>query len=395
MNLILIGIILLLGLSSVSIYAFTQEELDDIQNRYEKTLVKIQVIINDIENQSQIILDKEKILELKIEIYEQIDAGKSWDAAVKKKQAKEDITNAEIALFGARNQLISLIETQEKFIIKAANYQKILAEEDIKVQPEIQNQTVTIPVQNQTEIIPFQNQTTIILQDKTSVKIKEFEPKLLEFSYDNTGLRNKIGVELAQSCIIAIKNNFKTECPTYEDLYYLDSSNIIISGKFVTTDDFFHREPTKIKNSWRWYDMDKSPRIFIDPPFGMNNRIKMITILPNFDTYHRQNDLLREYTGNSSSSMQEFDRVLYHDRFMNPNCSVATINADKWQILVNDTINYMQNNCNENYTEVDTIEIISTNKTKFDITTSQKYKDDQRMKWILEFCIFSYGVCKD
>lgn len=388
MNLILVGIILLLGLSFVSVYAFTQEELDDIQNRYEKTLVKIKVIINDIENQSQIILDKEKILKLKIEIYEQINAGESWDAAVKKKQAKEDVTNAENSLFGARDQLISLIETQEKFIIKAANYQKILAEENIKVQPEIQNQT---------EIIPFQNQTTIILQDKTNNKIKHDESRtILDIAYDLKGLRNQIGVELSQSCITAIKNNFRTTCPTYEDLYNLDSSNTIISGNFITIDGFFHREATKIKNNWRWYDMDKTERIFIDPPLGMNNKIKMITLLPNFDTYYRQGDLTRQYSGNSSSSsMQEFERVLYHDRFMNPNCSVATINADKWKILLNDTITYMRNNCDESYTEIDTIEIISANKTEFDITTSQKYKDDQRMKWIMEFCIFNYGICKD
>ena len=141
MNLILVGIILLLGLSSVSIYAFTQVELDDINDRNEKILIKIKGIIIDIENQKQIVLDREEILEIKIEIYEQINGGESWNAAAKKKQAKEDVTNAKNDITTAIEQLSSLVDTQGEWIIKAANYQKILAEESFELQ---QNQTAII-----------------------------------------------------------------------------------------------------------------------------------------------------------------------------------------------------------------------------------------------------------
>jgi len=382
---LLFGIIIFLILFGgiyYSAYAYTEKELDQIQKRNNETIENIKLIIIDIEKQKQVIQDNEEDYELKKEIYENINSYGSWENIQKKRDAKIEMENAAIELVVAKEKLISLVKTHEKYIAKTVNYQRILGEENI----ESQNKTKTvliepiiipqeISIENQT--LPLLNQTQIIISQKL------------------IGLRNQLGVELSQSCLIQVKNNFETKCPSYKDLYHLDSSNQIISGKFITTDDFFHRNPTVVKNSWEWYSADLTERIFIDPPAEMHKRIKMITLLPNFDTYYRQGELKRAYSSNNSNSMQEFDRILYHDRYVNINCSIATINADKWKILLNDTINFMQKNCNESETDIEIMEIISTKKTEFDLSKSQAYIDAKRLKWIIENCLFTYGSCKE
>jgi len=396
LKLLLLGIIIFLILFGgiyYSVYAYTEKELDEIQRRNNEIIEKIKVIIIDIENQKQVIQDKEESYELKKEIYENIDQYGSWENAQKKRKAKIEMENTAIEFVAAKEQLISLMETQEKYIVRAANYQRILGEANIELQSVIpQNQTT---IQNQTKTVLIE---PIIMPEKQTIENQTLpllnQTKII-ISQELTGLRNQIGVELSNSCLTAIKYNLKTKCPSYEDLYYLDSSNQIISGKFVTTDDFFYRNTTVVRNSWAWYSADQTQRIFIDPPAEMHNKIKMITLLPNFKTYYQQSDIMRKYTGNDTSSMQEFDRVLYHDRYVNINCSIATINADKWKILLNDTINFMQNNCDESATDIDIVEVISVKKTEFDLTKSQAYIDAKRLKWIIKNCLFTYGACKE
>jgi hypothetical protein len=89
------------------------------------------------------------------------------------------------------------------------------------------------------------------------------------------------------------------------------------------------------------------------------------------------------------------ERVIYHDRYVDDDCRHATINAEKWKMLVADTIGYMRNNCDSAHTSFNHKEIIVTNMTEHDITTSQKYKDDQRLKYIKQFCIFKFKACTD
>lgn len=232
---------------------------------------------------------------------------------------------------------------------------------------------------------------------------------------DLTNLAKKIGITITDTCITAIQNNVTNPCGvTYKDLITLDSSDTQISGKFATDkNNFFHRAEPKYKQSWRAYDSDESLRIFVDPPSGMAQRMKMIHIMPNFDTYliagKTKIDEKYEYvdytvtkgTGNNTSSKviqvlnktQDYARVLYHDRYVDDRCMKAMINADKLDILLADTINYMRNNCQEEHTSFVNIELIPIDFTYIDITTTASWQYNQWMEHVKNFCIFKFKAC--
>ena len=243
-------------------------------------------------------------------------------------------------------------------------------------------------------------------------KIKNKEAELVA---NTSGLIKLIGVDISQSCKMQIKNNLTTNCPSFLDLRDFDSSRQEISGFFKKINGYYFREPPTLLESWRFYDHDPTIRVIVDPPSGMAERIRMIVIQDNFDTY-KQNDshiMKQNYVilngtskldewGNSTNyskldkpsiQTKESSTTLYHDRYVDKKCKNAIINAKKWEILLPDTINYMQNNCAESSTNFNNKEIIVKQLTSQDITTSQKYKDEQRLKWIKEFCIFKFKAC--
>lgn len=392
-------------------FGYTEVEIKQIEERNDEIIIKIKSIIKDIQAQAEVIHEKEKILELKTSIYEQYNGNQSWEAATEKKKLKTEMENAGIEFFAAKEQLVSLEDTRKSFIVKAANYQEIIRDANIESIPEPK------PIQ-QNQTVAFTNQTEIILQNETDVEIELTEVEIFGENYtkpfeyienqtkqsqltriigssDLSGIDSKIGIELTQSCLTSIKWNLnRTECPTYEDIVYLDNSNQFVSGKFITTDGWFHRNATGYQDSWAWYTQDETPRIFVDPPTGMFSKIKMITIAPNFKTYLVAEDSTREHIGEFDNK-QQIDRVYYHDRYTNENCSKSTINAAKWQTLLPDTITFMQNNCNPASTEIEIVEVISTDKTIFDISKSSAWQYTQKLKWIIENCLMSYGACKE
>lgn len=213
---------------------------------------------------------------------------------------------------------------------------------------------------------------------------------------DFTGYVKKIGIRLSQSCITMIKNDIPTTCPSYELLQQLDSSIIDVSGKFGFKDGFFQRLKPSIDNSWRWYDFDNHLRIFVDPPAGMESRIKMIEITPNLNTYLIKNNQYQpqkyEYTDieiiNPLSKKtetitikvetQKQGRILFHDRFIDNYCDVSKITSDNWEKLLLDTINHMRLNCIEGSTSFDNMEFIPAKITEFDMTTSPSW---QALQW--------------
>ena len=211
-----------------------------------------------------------------------------------------------------------------------------------------------------------------------------------------------------------IKHNITTTCPSYKELVDLDSSNTYVSGEFVIDENgYFHRANSPLKESWAWYDWDNSQRIFVDPPLGMLDKIKMIYIQSNFYNYFIVGDMTQKSNikyieikvtddfGNNSTitravsnyvELQETERVIYHDRHVDK-CRVATINADKWKILLPDTINYMQNECDESYTNVIIKEIIPAIKTEIDYSTSPAWKYKLWLENAIKNCTSSYGAC--
>ena len=220
-------------------------------------------------------------------------------------------------------------------------------------------------------------------------------------------LTSKLGVILSNSCITMIKNGFDTTCPSYHDLIILDSSNTDWSGKFTTDENtgFFHRGEPLQKNSWRLYDFENSTRIFIDPPSGMSTKVKLITLVPNFDNYSLAGDMFlnnefdflndtktvtsgnntKEIPFNWQNQTQESGRVVYHDRYVK-NCNSAVIDSKDWHALLVDTINYLRNDCDPEFTEYKEREFIPINNTKIDITTSPNYQYDKWLKNAMNLC---------
>lgn len=222
--------------------------------------------------------------------------------------------------------------------------------------------------------------------------------------FDPDKLVKRIGVNLSNACLTMIKNGFDTDCPTYKDLITLDSSDTEISGKFTTDDNgFFHREDPTLTNSWNHYNFDEEIRIFVDPPQGMLDRLRLITIMPNFDNYFVAGDVTQDtqYTlievvqdGNSTTKAvnysylnktQDFGRVIYHDRYID-NCKKAVIDAEDWKFILPDTIYFMRNNCDESHTQFEEREVIIPNATSIDITTSPNYQAQQKLLADLERC---------
>ena len=181
-----------------------------------------------------------------------------------------------------------------------------------------------------------------------------------------------------------LNEGYNSTCPDYSDLLELDNSDRKISGDFVKNENGVTlREKPNLKNSWRIYDHSTEWLVFIDAPAGYSERMKTITIHPNFDTYTLTKDNI----------VENYTRIIYHDRFVNDECTHAIINADKWQLLIADTIFFMRENCNPIKTSFNHIELIPIELMDHDITTSQKYKDEQRLKEILKHCIFKFKSC--
>lgn len=230
---------------------------------------------------------------------------------------------------------------------------------------------------------------------------------------DLSHLTKKIGVSLSKSCEVMIKNNFTSNCPSYKQLVQLDSSNTSISGKFTTDDDgFFHRGDEPVENSYKYYWNDDTIRLFVDPPGNMANRIKMIYIQPNFETYTLAGDLTidddfeiiqgnKTLTSGNQTKLIEFDvrnqtsyfgTIQYHDRYIE-NCNEATINADNWKFLIGDTIHLMRNDCDRGFTAFEEREVIIPNSTSYSPEDSPNWNILQEAKRISEFCIFKYKQC--
>ena len=227
-------------------------------------------------------------------------------------------------------------------------------------------------------------------------------------------LDSKIGVKMSKQCEIMLRNHFPTECPTYKQLLQIDSSDRDLSGKFTTDDDgFFHRGPEAVENSYKFYWNDSTIRIFVDPPASQMNRMKMIYIEPNFDTYTIAGDMTvqNEFEivnaekiisfGNQSKSIdysyknqtEFFGIVTYHDRYIDGRCREATINANVWKEQIGDTIHLMRNGCDRAFTGFEEREVTFPESSPIDLASSPKWVALQYWKNLEEFCIFKYKAC--
>lgn len=338
-----------------------ENEIDDLEKDEIKKIDEIEDFkITMKEHEDDVEEQKDVVREAKRE------RNESWESVV-------DVTKEE-------NELIRL----EKIVAKdKTKYLELLTE--------------------RSDIIKFIKQFEIqLVEDKKQIKV--------ESKFDHSQYTKLIGIELSNTCITMIKNNFTTTCPSYETLLQLDSSITEYSGEFTTTDGFFHRDKTQYKNSWKLYEDEPMIRIIVDPPIGMSERIKMIILKPNFGTYvltdSKQQESLFESIEKTVTGVftkeqrtisflnqtQQYGRILYHDRYVD-NCKDATVNADVWKIIVPLTIHHLRTDCE--FTSFNNKEIIHPNNTQIDLQSSPSYKYKQWLSQTKDNCTSKYQECTE
>lgn len=160
-----------------------------------------------------------------------------------------------------------------------------------------------------------------------------------------------ITIDLSNQCLALVKHNQTSECPTYKKILPYDNSNQMLSGKFVTTDNFFHRQLTNTINHWGLY-APGTWIVMIDPDYNAIIHSKEISLVPSL-TY-----IIKDQTVGSNHTRNE-----YHDRYVDPGCTSAEIVYSDF--LLNDTIHYLESGCT--ITKYNETKIISTpNKTPID-----------------------------
>ena len=154
-------------------------------------------------------------------------------------------------------------------------------------------------------------------------------------------------VSLSQTCEILNRNNM-SGCPSIESLLHYDTSNQMVSGKFVNHDGIYTRTMPQMKNNWLAYSYSTKDVICVECYFDVTatNKAREIIIQPSSFTYVNKTE-----TENKNLWYN------YGNRFMQ-GCDVATIANIPG--LLDDTLNYMLHSCNSNYTSVSTI----TNHTR-------------------------------
>lgn len=379
-------VLLFLMVSVGTVYALTPVEENKIKEQIKSLETKIKIIETDISKTKEKIsvIDKEIDIEKNNLREAKANNNGEWNQIQEIIRIEDLIANKQKEISANKLQLDSLLDTKNKYIRDKNKLQVQVDEEKPIEKPKVEkpkvNATKTIPTNStQPEII-----TTNSTQDEPVKKINNNIIKYDSSLRTNLADRN-IGIVLSKLCITMIKNNFTSTCPTYEDLISLDSSNTIVSGGFEVDDGYYHRVKSPMENNERWYDKDSQMRIFIDPPDTMANKIKIISLHPNFDTYLTSEGV--------TVADGKITRVVYHDRWVDNKCQNATVNTDKLHELLGDTIFYMRNNCDSKATSFIEKEIIVTNATEMDITTSQKYKDDKKLEYIKEHCIYKFRAC--
>lgn len=365
----IIGLSLLIfGIYVVSQDAFgiTRAEHEELEQSVENAKEQIEDLDEAISDQRNTIAVKEDNLQTLQDELKEAEAKKneSWDSIQEVRELEAELVQAETEYKEARQKLFSLLNEKSEQERAIEELEKILSSSTIESE-----------------------------------------------KFDTSGLAKNIAVRLSTTCITALENGLISECPSYKQLVILDTSDTKISGKFTTDDNgFFHRDKAPIDNSWRYYDLDDELRVFIDPPQGMAERVKTITIQANFDTYFVQNDMtvdskyelvdvvINGTTYQKAKTVQvyekvgDFGRVIYHDRYVD-NCKHATINAEKWEMLLADTIHYLRNNCDESHTSYQEREVIYANNTSIDLTTSPNWNYFQWLEEVSNHCIFKFKAC--
>ena len=273
-------------------HAIDRNDIDLIEEKIASDRQKLAEIEVRISEQKITIQNNEKTIDVKKdELRELRDIQyNSWEGVQKVEDKEKEIVNAENSWKESKKKLVELLNEKSKLIlaIKLGGSDLIKSERELKTQER----------------------------------------------FDTGSIRKLVGIELSKSCVTMIMEKLPNDCPTYKTLQQLDTSIPEISGKWVVKDGMTQRDMPPVKNSWRFYDHDETPRIIVNPPAGMSERIPMITIQPNFNVYFLVEDMRVE---NST-------RVWHEGRYID-NCETAVIGTDDWKRVLADTIYTLRNDC--------------------------------------------------
>lgn len=260
--------------------------------------------------------------------------GKSWDALLAVNNIEKEYQNSLKSVQDAKDYLLTLLNEKSQLVLAL----KLADSELIKMDRELKTQN-----------------------------IKKF---------DVTKITKLVGIQLSNSCINLIKNNLPNDCPTYETLQQLDTS-LETSGKFGFKDGYYQRLAPQYINSWRLYDHDTTPRLIVDPPPGMAERMRMITINPNFSVYFTEED----------QKLDNGIRTWHEGRYID-NCKQAFISSTDWLKVLPDTVAMLHNNCT--HTSLEEIKQENMPFTDLPLGETRYWKDKVWLEESKERC---KGLC--
>lgn len=175
---------------------------------------------------------------------------------------------------------------------------------------------------------------------------------------------NLITIDLSPQCIALIKQNVTNDCPTYKYLASkYDNTNQMMSGRFITTNGFYHRAYPQTQLHFEMYPPSKKI-IMVDADANAIIHSQEITIVPPPFTYI---DKTEEITSKNNT------RNIYHDRAVTL-CKQAKITFSDY--LLNDTIAYLQSGCTkttfDNKSKV-TLHVTNIDASGLESVKMQKY----------------------
>lgn len=274
------------------------------------------------------------------------------------------------------NGLVELDKVIDIKIIEIKEQNKIIQKENAKIaaaKEQLKKDWNAAPVNDfqlkfELEKLQIFTDELVEIQKQYKLVLKQIDTKniLYEIQKNDAQL---IGIELSRTCIAMAKTGIST-CPTYEDLIDLDKSITSISGVFSMKDGWLHREVSNYKDSYKAYQFDDTIRIIVDPPHNEATRMKMITIVSNFNEFAD-----RAF----ATKIIDNQRTLGKERIITDNCYNATISADNWKMLLPDTIFTFRNGCQE--AEISDFIKYDMPKTEIDIWSSPNIQYSQ---WLLE-----------
>jgi len=271
------------------VYAITRGEIDGLETQIKTIQNNIDMIDVTIQTQRDTITVNEKNVDEKKELLRDVKdkIGESWDSLKFIEEAEKNLISGNNILKESKDKLITLLNEKSVFV-------KIIQQLNEKL-------------------------------DTDRIKLR------IESRYDYSNLVKLIGVQLSKNCITMITNDIPNNCPDPKDLMQLDSSNLKFSGEF---DGNGFRNPKKYQNSWRIYDNDDTIRIIVDPPLGMNDRIKMITIESSLNVYFKQADFKLD------NNIRTWHEGVYIDK-----CDNGIISSENWKTVLPMVILELREGC--------------------------------------------------